>query len=247
MPKYFCDYCDTYLTHDSPSVRKTHCNGRKHKENVRVYYQKWMEEQAQQLIDQTTAAFQAGKIPNNPFPNAAGQAAGNEPGAKVLPPAILQAAAFQAGKIASNPFPSSSAGPGPQGGGTMIPPPPSLQGPGGPGTAPAPPRMPGPLLMTPPPGAAAPGMAPPGAPIWLVHHKTGVAKPEALPQPARGPILLVPAGAVRPQMSVGAAVMGPRLLRPPMAMGMPGPGGPMGPMMGAPMMMGAMPPRPAGK
>ncbi|KAI8512735.1 hypothetical protein Bbelb_093740, partial [Branchiostoma belcheri] len=26
-----------------------------------------------------------------------------------------------------------------------------------------------------------------------------------------------------------------------------GPGGPMGPMMGAPMMMGAMPPRPAGK
>ena len=20
MPKYFCDYCDTYLTHDSPSV-----------------------------------------------------------------------------------------------------------------------------------------------------------------------------------------------------------------------------------
>ncbi|XP_035672338.1 U1 small nuclear ribonucleoprotein C isoform X2 [Branchiostoma floridae] len=197
MPKYFCDYCDTYLTHDSPSVRKTHCNGRKHKENVRVYYQKWMEEQAQQLIDQTTAAFQAGKIPNNPFPNAAGQV-GNEPGAKVLPPAILQAAAFQAGKIASNPFPTSQAGPGPQGGGTMIPPPPSLQGPGGPGSAPAPPRMPGPLLMTPPPGAAAPGMAPPGAPT--------------LPQPARGPILLVPAGAVRPQMSVGA-VMGPRLCK----------------------------------
>ncbi|XP_035672340.1 U1 small nuclear ribonucleoprotein C isoform X4 [Branchiostoma floridae] len=186
MPKYFCDYCDTYLTHDSPSVRKTHCNGRKHKENVRVYYQKWMEEQAQQLIDQTTAAFQAGKIPNNPFPNAAGQV-GNEPGAKVLPPAILQAAAFQAGKIASNPFPTSQAGPGPQGGGTMIPPPPSLQGPGGPGSAPAPPRMPGPLLMTPPPGAAAPGMAPPGAPM-------------------------VPAGAVRPQMSVGA-VMGPRLCK----------------------------------
>ncbi|XP_035672341.1 U1 small nuclear ribonucleoprotein C isoform X5 [Branchiostoma floridae] len=176
MPKYFCDYCDTYLTHDSPSVRKTHCNGRKHKENVRVYYQKWMEEQAQQLIDQTTAAFQAGKI-------------------------------------ASNPFPTSQAGPGPQGGGTMIPPPPSLQGPGGPGSAPAPPRMPGPLLMTPPPGAAAPGMAPPGAPIWLVRHKTGmIAKPEALPQPARGPILLVPAGAVRPQMSVGA-VMGPRLCK----------------------------------
>lgn len=36
------------------SVRKTHCIGRKHKENVRDYYQKWMEEQAQRLIDQTS-------------------------------------------------------------------------------------------------------------------------------------------------------------------------------------------------
>lgn len=50
MPKYYCDYCDTYLTHDSPSVRKTHCQGRKHKENVRDYFQKWMEEQAQKLV-----------------------------------------------------------------------------------------------------------------------------------------------------------------------------------------------------
>ncbi len=64
MPKYFCDYCDTYLTHDSPSVRKTHCSGRKHKENVKFYYQKWMEEQAQHLIDATTAAFKAGKLPH---------------------------------------------------------------------------------------------------------------------------------------------------------------------------------------
>ena len=37
-----------------PSVRKTHCNGRKHKENVRVYYQKWLEEQVQQLVDDTS-------------------------------------------------------------------------------------------------------------------------------------------------------------------------------------------------
>ncbi|EFB14028.1 hypothetical protein PANDA_002243 [Ailuropoda melanoleuca] len=55
MPKFYCDYCDTYLTHDSPSVRKTHCSGRKHKENVKDYYQKWMEEQAQSLIDKTRA------------------------------------------------------------------------------------------------------------------------------------------------------------------------------------------------
>ncbi|UJR31948.1 hypothetical protein I4U23_019421 [Adineta vaga] len=68
MPKYYCDYCDTYLTHDSPSVRKTHCQGRKHKENVRDYYQKWMEEQAQKLIDQTTAAYKSGKLTSAPFP-----------------------------------------------------------------------------------------------------------------------------------------------------------------------------------
>lgn len=43
-------------------VRKTHCNGRKHKENVKLYYQKWMEEQAQSLIDATTAAFKSGKL-----------------------------------------------------------------------------------------------------------------------------------------------------------------------------------------
>lgn len=67
MPKYYCDYCDTYLTHDSPSVRKTHCTGRKHRDNVKFYYQKWMEEQAQNLIDATTAAFKAGKIAQNPF------------------------------------------------------------------------------------------------------------------------------------------------------------------------------------
>ncbi|XP_015064876.1 U1 small nuclear ribonucleoprotein C-like [Solanum pennellii] len=52
MPRYFCDYCDTYLTHDSPSVRKQHNAGYKHKANVRSYYLKLEEEQTQILIDQ---------------------------------------------------------------------------------------------------------------------------------------------------------------------------------------------------
>ena len=81
MPKYYCDYCDTYLTHDSPSVRKTHCQGRKHKDNVKYFYQKWMEEQAQHLIDATTAAFKAGKIASNPF--------APPKGAAIPPPASL--------------------------------------------------------------------------------------------------------------------------------------------------------------
>eukprot|EP01147_Barroeca_monosierra_P009683 gene9682-1894_t len=41
---YYCDYCDTYLTHDSPSVRKTHNTGRKHKDAVMHYYKTWLEE-----------------------------------------------------------------------------------------------------------------------------------------------------------------------------------------------------------
>lgn len=81
MPKYYCDYCDTYLTHDSPSVRKTHCQGRKHKDNVKFYYQKWMEDQAQQLIDATTALYKAGKIAANPF--------SNQKGVAIPPPASL--------------------------------------------------------------------------------------------------------------------------------------------------------------
>ncbi|CAF2141403.1 unnamed protein product, partial [Brassica rapa subsp. narinosa] len=60
--RYYCDYCDTYLTHDSiicifiyifqPSVRKQHNAGYKHKANVRIYYHQFEEQQTQSLIDQ---------------------------------------------------------------------------------------------------------------------------------------------------------------------------------------------------
>lgn len=45
MPRYYCDYCDTYLTHDSPAVRKQHNAGYKHKANVRNYYMQFEERQ----------------------------------------------------------------------------------------------------------------------------------------------------------------------------------------------------------
>jgi len=38
MPRYYCDYCDTYLTHDSQAGRKQHNRGWKHRENVKQYY-----------------------------------------------------------------------------------------------------------------------------------------------------------------------------------------------------------------
>lgn len=127
MPKYYCDYCDTYLTHDSPSVRKTHCTGRKHKDNVKFYYQKWMEEQAQHLIDATTAAFKAGKIAQNPFGNKG----------TAIPPPWDPTVMGPGG-----PRPPVAAPGGPPG---MIPPP--TMGPGGPM---APPMMMGPHGPMPP-------------------------------------------------------------------------------------------------
>ncbi|XP_062536450.1 U1 small nuclear ribonucleoprotein C [Armigeres subalbatus] len=110
MPKYYCDYCDTYLTHDSPSVRKTHCTGRKHKDNVKFYYQKWMEEQAQHLIDATTAAFKAGKIAQNPF-----SAGPPKPNVAIPPPTMGMPA--RPGMIPGMPAgaPPLLMGPGPMG------------------------------------------------------------------------------------------------------------------------------------
>ncbi|GME71384.1 unnamed protein product [[Candida] boidinii] len=42
MPKYYCDYCKSYLTHDSLSVRKSHLSGKNH---IR-FYCKFYEDQA---------------------------------------------------------------------------------------------------------------------------------------------------------------------------------------------------------
>ena len=76
---YFCDYCGTYLTHDSvsllklygtksdqfpttlpyillqPNVRKTHNNGVKHKDNVREYYEKWYKDHFPEIVAAGTA------------------------------------------------------------------------------------------------------------------------------------------------------------------------------------------------
>ncbi len=43
MPKYFCDYCNVYLAHDSASARKTHNKGYKHKANVAQWYAQYAE------------------------------------------------------------------------------------------------------------------------------------------------------------------------------------------------------------
>jgi len=97
-----------------------------------------MEDQAQSLIDATTAAFKAGKIPSNPF---GGTAKG---GAAIPPPSILQTRPG---------MPPPSSGPPGQ-------PPPLLGPPGG-----RPPMLPPGMMMPPggPPPGGGPGM-PPGMP-----------------------------------------------------------------------------------
>ncbi|KAK9456345.1 U1 zinc finger-domain-containing protein [Dipodascopsis uninucleata] len=65
MPKYFCDYCDVFLTHDSISVRKAHNSGKNHIKNVVDYYQQISQEQAQAIIDSITSQYSEEK-PNVP-------------------------------------------------------------------------------------------------------------------------------------------------------------------------------------
>jgi U1 small nuclear ribonucleoprotein C len=68
MPKFFCDYCDVYLTHDSMSVRKAHNSGRNHLRNVQEYYQQIGHEKAQSVIDSITNSYAAeGQSANNPM------------------------------------------------------------------------------------------------------------------------------------------------------------------------------------
>lgn len=45
MPKYYCDYCKSYLTHDKTSVRKSHLSGKNH---IRLYCS-YYETKAKQL------------------------------------------------------------------------------------------------------------------------------------------------------------------------------------------------------
>ncbi|KAF2110723.1 U1 zinc finger-domain-containing protein [Lophiotrema nucula] len=57
MPKFFCDYCDVYLTHDSMSVRKAHNSGRNHLRNVQQYYEQISSEHTQLVINSITDAY----------------------------------------------------------------------------------------------------------------------------------------------------------------------------------------------
>ena len=92
MPKFFCDYCDVYLTHDSMSVRKAHNSGRNHLRHVVDYYQQIGHEKAQSVIDSITDSYAAeGQSSSNPMLQAQGAPGGMAgapgfPGAGFPPP-----------------------------------------------------------------------------------------------------------------------------------------------------------------
>ncbi|KAH8601037.1 U1 zinc finger-domain-containing protein [Bisporella sp. PMI_857] len=142
MPKFFCDYCDVYLTHDSMSVRKAHNSGRNHLRNVVDYYQQIGHEKAQSVIDSITNSYAAeGQSSSNPM-------LGKNPGVNpMIPPPFP----FPGG-VPPPPF-GMPGMPGmipPPGGRGMPPMPPFPGGPGLPAGLPFPP--PGGLPFPPPGG-----------------------------------------------------------------------------------------------
>ncbi|KAH6968531.1 U1 zinc finger-domain-containing protein [Fusarium avenaceum] len=157
MPKFFCDYCDVYLTHDSMSVRKAHNSGRNHLRNVVDYYQQIGHEKAQSVIDSITSSYAAeGQAHANPMlPQ-------NQPGQGFPPPPF---------GMPPMPFPGPNGMPPnglpfPPPGGFPFPPPGAPGAPGAVGGIPPPfpgmPGMPPPGQGFPPGGMPPPGFAPPG-------------------------------------------------------------------------------------
>ncbi|KYQ90661.1 C2H2-type zinc finger-containing protein [Tieghemostelium lacteum] len=63
MPKYYCDYCDKYLTHDSPSVRKSHTTGKQHNMAVQLYYQQFEADFHQEMHEKNLKELASGKMP----------------------------------------------------------------------------------------------------------------------------------------------------------------------------------------
>ncbi|DAZ97825.1 TPA: hypothetical protein N0F65_002495 [Lagenidium giganteum] len=83
MPRYYCDYCDTYLTHDSLFVfflqqagRKQHNRGWKHRENVKLYYEQFVAGQGGMM---TPGEWLRGPAPMGVLPPRPGGPGGNGP------------------------------------------------------------------------------------------------------------------------------------------------------------------------
>ncbi|OEH80217.1 U1 small nuclear ribonucleoprotein C [Cyclospora cayetanensis] len=69
MPKFYCEYCDIYLTHSSPAGRRQHASGRRHINQKVEYFQNLLREgnfQAPAFIDQAVAIRAIQIVANTP-------------------------------------------------------------------------------------------------------------------------------------------------------------------------------------
>jgi hypothetical protein len=73
------DYCDTFLTHDSPAVRRQHNEGYKHKAAVRNYYMMFEEQGPGGAAPASMAPAGAGGMPMGMRP----------PGMGMMPPMMM--------------------------------------------------------------------------------------------------------------------------------------------------------------
>ncbi|KAJ1650062.1 U1 small nuclear ribonucleoprotein C [Dispira simplex] len=68
MPKYYCDYCDIFLTHDTPAVRKAHNQGWKHRAQVEKYYSALDKDKTQVIVDAIVKAYTTDNPTNAKLP-----------------------------------------------------------------------------------------------------------------------------------------------------------------------------------
>ena len=103
MPKFFCDYCNVFLTHDSQSGRKQHNRGRRHQENVRLFYATFLQSHVQvgEPITATFAPIPKDKLGNSlmqgALPPAPGEHRMNLSNREILIPGATGLAAFGLG------------------------------------------------------------------------------------------------------------------------------------------------------
>ncbi|CDU20618.1 hypothetical protein YYC_01412 [Plasmodium yoelii 17X] len=67
MPKYYCEYCDIYLTHSSPVGRRQHNQGRKHISAKIEYFQNLLREEG--ITPQNFLGFLGNQGYNNALAN----------------------------------------------------------------------------------------------------------------------------------------------------------------------------------
>jgi U1 small nuclear ribonucleoprotein C len=66
MPKFYCDYCDIFLTHDSMRVRNDHNAGWKHKMFLQNYWTNLDARRVQVVVDRITQAYWEAGLPGFP-------------------------------------------------------------------------------------------------------------------------------------------------------------------------------------